>query len=51
MTLEEFLVDVERQEVVGVVAGNGIRSAAASKTALICISGISELVTAIRTER
>ena len=23
MTLEEFLVDVERQEAVGVVAGNG----------------------------
>ena len=51
MTLEEFLVDVERQEAVGVVAGNGIRSAAASKTTLICISGISGLVMAIRTER
>ena len=43
MTLEEFLVDVERQEAVGVVA--------ASKMALICISGISGLVMAIRTER
>ena len=51
MTLEEFLVDVERQEAVGGGAGNGISSAAASKTTLICISGISGLVMAIRTER